>query len=91
MSHDYSHTHPMTTILLVGIVTGIGQLFLSEDKLSWRLVIGRAATSGALGLSAGIALAWMPAIPFEALVGLSAAVASLGTSGLERLLQRFSK
>jgi len=89
MSHDLAHSHPILTVAVVGLLTGIGQLMASKEVLNWRIIIGRALSSAALGTTAGIALAWMPALPFEAMVGLAAAVASLGTSGLERLLQRF--
>lgn len=88
---DLAASHPLITVALVGLLTGVGQLMASTEVLTARIVIGRALSSAALGVSAGVALAWMPALPFEALVGLSAAVASLGTSGLERLLQRFIK
>ena len=91
MSHDLAHAHPIITVACVGLLTGIGQLLASKEILNWRIIIGRALSSAALGVAAGTALAWLPDLPFEAFVGLAAASASLGTSGLERLLQRFLK
>ena len=91
MSHDLAHAHPILTVAFVGLLTGVGQLLASKEVLNWRIVVGRAMSSAALGVAAGVALAWFPAMPFEALVGLAALIASLGTSGLERLLQRFLK
>ena len=88
---DYAASHPLITVATVGLLTGVGQLLASREVLTWRIIVGRALSSAALGVSAGAALAWLPALPFEALVGLSACIASLGTSGLERLLQRFIK
>lgn len=91
MSHDLAHAHPILTVAFVGLLTGVGQLLASKEVLNWRIVVGRALSSAALGVAAGVALAWLPDMPFEALVGLAALTASLGTSGLERLLQRFLK
>ncbi len=71
-----------------GVVVGIGQLLVSKEALSWRVVIGRAMTSGGLGMAAGAALSWAPDLPLVAQLGIAAALASLGTSGLERILTR---
>ena len=89
MSHDLAHNYPIVTVALVGLLTGVGQLLASKEVLSWRIIVGRAMSSAALGVTAGLALTWIPDMPFEALVGLAACLSSLGTSGLEKLLQRF--
>lgn len=91
MSHDIAHAHPILTVAFVGLLTGVGQLLASKEVLNWRIIIGRAISSAALGVAAGVCLAWMPDMPFEALVGSAALIASLGTSGLEKLMQRFMK
>ena len=44
--------------------------------------------AGALGMAAGTVLAWWPELPWVAQAGLAAALASLGTSGLERVFAR---
>ena len=84
-------THPIVVLAGAGLVAGLGQLLASEEVLTARIVIGRALSSLALGVTAGTALTWMPDMPLTALVGLACLVASLGTSGLERLLQKFLK
>lgn len=76
-------------LAVVGLVVGIGQLLHSKEPLTLRIVVGRAMTSGGLGMAAGAALAWAPGIPFVAQMGIAAALSSLGTSGLERLFNRF--
>lgn len=73
---------------IVGLVIGIGQLLHSKEVLSTRIVVGRALTGGGLGMAAGAVLAWMPDLPLIAQAGIAAALASLGTSGLERLFAR---
>ena len=84
-------THPITMLAGAGLVAGLGQLLASDEKLTPRIVIGRTLSSVALGTTAGVALTWIPDMPVPALVGLACAIASLGTSGLERLIQRFLK
>ena len=72
----------------VGILIGIGHLLASKEVLTPRIIVGRAISTGGLALGAGAALAWMPELPVVAQVGIAAALASLGTSGLERMFQR---
>ena len=72
-----------------GVAVGIGQLLHSKEPLRWRIVVGRAMSSGGLGMAAAVALSWAPDMPFAAQLGLAAALASLGTSGLERMFSRF--
>lgn len=84
-------THPIVVLAGAGLVAGLGQLLASDEVLTARIVIGRALSSLALGVTAGTALTWMPDMPLTAMVGLACLIASLGTSGLERLLQKFLK
>ena len=88
---DLASSHPILTVATVGLLTGVGQLLASKEVLNWRIILGRALSSAALGVAALVPLAWLPDMPVEAVVGLAAMSASLGTSGLERLLQRFLK
>jgi len=83
------YIHPVALLAGAGVVAGIGQLLASTEKLTTRIVVGRALSSAALGASAGTALTWLPEMPIEATIGLACVIASLGTSGLERLLQKF--
>ena len=79
--------HPFILLLIVGVVAGMGQLLASEEKLNWRIITGRAISSGSLGLVAGIILIWYPDIEPIAMCGVAALISSLGTSGLERIIQ----
>jgi hypothetical protein len=73
---------------LIGILMATGQLLASKEKLTARIIIGRCLSSGGIGMSAGIVLIAIPGVPPLAQIGLAAALASLGTSGLERIIQR---
>jgi len=81
--------HPVVLLAGAGLVAGLGQLLASTETLTARIVWGRALSSVALGVTAGTALTWLPDMPIEAQMGLACLTASLGTSGLERLLQKF--
>lgn len=73
---------------LVGISIGVGQLLASGELLTARIVIGRALSTGGIAMASGAALVWVPELPLLGQIGIAAALASLGTSGLERLFQR---
>lgn len=87
MIHDDA-TKGALWLALLGAGIGLGQLLTSKETLTLRLVVGRAIASGALGMAAAAAISFMPSIPFAAQLGLAATFASLGTSVLERLVQR---
>ena len=73
---------------LIGISIGIGQLLASPERLTKRIIIGRALSTGGLSMAAGLVLVWVPDLPLIGQIGVAAALASLGTSGLERMFQR---
>ncbi len=72
---------------LMGLIVGVGQLLASEERLTWRIVIGRALISCGLGMSATVIFLWFPSVPFFVLMGIASAIVSLGTSGMERAFQ----
>ena len=73
---------------IVGILIGIGQLLGGQEKLTRRIIIGRALSTGGIAMGAGAAGVWFPDLPFEVKLGIAALLASLGTSALEKLFQR---
>lgn len=76
------------TFSAIGVMIAVGQILQNNDPITWRVAVGRCITSGGLALVAGSGLALIPDLPFIALVGLAAMLASLGNSGLEMLLRR---
>ena len=87
MIHDEA-TKGVLWLALMGAGIGLGQLLVSKETLTKRLVIGRAITSGALGMAAAAVLSFIPTLPFAAQLGIAATFASLGTSVLEKVVQR---
>jgi hypothetical protein len=75
-------------LAVLGGLVGLGQLLASQEKLTARIVIGRFLSSAGIGAAAALPLAIMPDMPFGAQLALAAGLASLGTSALERLVQR---
>lgn len=76
---------------LLGAAIGLGQLLASDAPLSWRTLIGRAMVSGGLGTAAGLVLLAFDSVPMVALFGAAAAIASIGTSAIERALMLFAE
>ncbi len=90
MSNEkFTPIEALAGMTVTGIMIGLGQILGSEPKLSVRLVIGRASTTTGLALIAGLGLHKFPDMDLLPLIGLSAAISSLGTSFLERLVQKF--
>ena len=73
---------------LVGIIIGLGQLLTGTERLTVRLLVGRALSTGGLAMAAGVVLVWVPELSMVGQIGVAAGLASLGTSGLERAFQR---
>jgi len=83
--HDNATTGALVTVALVA---GLGKLLASQDKLTWRMVIGRVLTSAALGVASSLILLLFPEAPLQAQLGAAAAIGSLGTSALEAVFNR---
>lgn len=77
-----------TLFATVGALIGVGKLMSSGEPLSARLVIGRAISTGGIAMAAGAVLVWVPGLSLLGQIGVAAGLASLGTSGLERVLSR---
>lgn len=76
---------------LIGISIGLGQLLASNERITPRILIGRSLTTGGLAMAAGTVLVWVPNLPMVGQIGVAAGLASLGTTGLERVFQRALK
>lgn len=85
--------HPLTFVGIlaaIGAAIGLGKLLASDEKLTPRIAIGRAVVTGGIGAAAGAGTLLFPTADPVVLYGLAAALASLGTSGLETILNRWS-
>ena len=73
---------------ILGALIGLGQILDSAEKLSWRIVVGRALVSAGLASMAPVLLVWLPQMPRMAEFAFAALLASIGTSGLQMLVRR---
>ena len=89
--HWYEQFASSFLFFMVGISIGMGQLLAGNERLTLRLLVGRALSTGGLAMAAGVVLVWVPELSLVGQIGVAAGLASLGTSGLERTLHRFIK
>ena len=89
MHEKISPLEALLGMTVTGLVVGLGQLLGSPEKLTLRIILGRALSSVGLSLVAGVSLLQIPDMPLIPLIGLSALIASLGTSALEKILQHY--
>ena len=82
-------TKTVAVLGLAGLIAGLGTLLASKEQLTARIIIGRAISSVALGTTASMSILWYPDITLETKIAIACGIASLGTSGLERLYQKF--
>lgn len=86
---NFSSEHQILVgVAALGAGIGIGQVLASGEPLTKRLVIGRALVTSGLALGGLAILAAIPGLAPVAQVGIACAVASLGASGLEKVLGR---
>lgn len=84
----YDHLASSFLFSMVGVTIGLGQLLAGNERLTLRLLVGRALSTGGLAMAAGVVLVWVPELSMVGQIGVAAGLASLGTSGLERAFQR---
>ena len=58
----------------IGASIGISQHLLSNDPFSWRVVVGRALSTGGLAIVAGTVLVPQPDMPLLAQVGVACGI-----------------
>ena len=83
-----NHIAQPAAFALLGMILAIGQHLKNQEPWIWSVVIGRAICTGGVAMSAGSVLVWVPDLPIWGQIGVAAALASIGTAGLERLLIR---
>jgi len=74
---------------LVGAIIGMGQMLVADEDHKVRQILGQGLVSGGLGASSGAVLLMIPDAPILAVLGASAAIASVGYRLLEQILYRY--
>lgn len=89
MINPQDHPEGFIAILAgIGAAIGLGRLLDSAEKITPRLVIGRALVNAGIGAVAGAGTLLFPSADPIVLYGLAAGLASLGTSGVELILKK---
>ncbi len=88
MKQEYNVWQLLSAMSVIGLITALGQLLASEERLTYRIIIGRTLSSVGIAISSGAILLWFDNTHPLALIGVSAGAASLGTSFLEKLIQK---
>lgn len=73
----------------IGLLVGLGKLLSSSERLTPRLVAGRALVHAGLGAAAGGVMFMFPAANPFLLYATAAGVASLGSSAIEALVEHY--
>ena len=82
------HEKNLLTILIIGGLIGIGKLLVSNEPLTFRLIIGRTILGSASSLIAGVILLQIPDISPLALIGIASALGILGSAFIEDILRK---
>ncbi|MFJ5422269.1 holin [Pectobacterium parvum] len=77
-----------TNLLLVGAAIGLGKLLVSEERITFRLLVGRIILGSAASMVAGVALIQFPELPELAVLGLASALGIAGSTAIEAIIER---
>lgn len=83
----YSDIREALLFAVIGLVLGWGQSKAQREK-DTGVVVGRSICVAGMAMAAGTVLIWVPQLPIVGQIGVASLLASLGTSGLERMLMR---
>lgn len=85
------HEKVALQLIFMGVVIAMAKLLVSTEKLTWRIVLGRAILNGFTTLGAGGALIWISDLNMLAILGLGAFLGTLGSQFVEAQAERFVK
>ena len=89
IAEQYPLMRHIGLLALIGCVVGLGQALADQSKPTTKTIIGRALTSAGMGVCAAGVITYIPGLPLAAECGIAALMASMGTSGLTLLMQKF--
>ena len=82
------HEKNLVLIIVMGACIGFAKLLVSDEKLTWRLAIGRTILGAATSTIAGAVVLQIPDINPLALIALASALGILGSTFIESWLER---
>lgn len=84
------HEKTLLTLFCVGALIGLSKLLVSNEPLSWRLIIGRTILGSATSTIAGAIVWQVPTISPLATISIGCALGILGSTFIEEFLKRNS-
>ncbi|VVD75371.1 holin [Pandoraea horticolens] len=85
---DHKTAWTILGLLVLGAAMGFGKLLVSDEVLTWRLIIGRAILGAGASMIAGVVLIQIPDIPPLALLGIGSVLGTVGAQFIELQLKR---
>jgi len=76
-------------LVAIGVISYFGKLLYSKQRLSVRNIIGAGIVGGVLGTIAAMAMLWFPTMPFIAMAGIAAAIATVGHEMFKEIVEAF--
>ena len=81
------HEKNLLLLIVIGACIGFAKLLVSDEKLTWRLTIGRTILGAATSTIAGAIILQVPNINPLALIALASALGILGSTFIENWLK----
>ncbi|WP_322105841.1 holin [Paraburkholderia sp. J41] len=85
------HEKKFLELVVLGALIGIAKLLVSSERLTFRLILGRAVLGSATSMIAGVVLLQIPDLDPLALLGIGSALGIVGSQYIELLLRRRAK
>ena len=81
------HEKNLLLLIVIGASIGFAKLLVSDEKLTWRLTIGRTILGAATSTIAGAIILQIPDINPLALIAIASALGILGSTFIENWLK----
>lgn len=81
------HEKNLLLLIVIGASIGFAKLLVSDEKLTWRLMIGRTILGAATSTIAGAIILQVPNINPLALIAIASALGILGSTFIENWLK----
>ena len=82
------HEKNLLLLIVIGACIGFAKLLVSDEKLTWRLMIGRTILGAATSTVSGAIVLQIPDINPLALIAIASALGILGSTFIEAWLRR---
>ncbi len=82
------HEKNLLFIIVIGALIGFANLLVSDEKLTWRLIIGRTILGAATSTIAGAIVLQIPDVNPLVLIAAASALGILGSTFVESWLKR---